>query len=301
LFDLPPRWVVLAITALNLRPFNDDNPWEEPIVRHLVLGMSVLVAALAADSNRAAQASWCAAYRSGANNCGFQTIEQCRATVSGIGGSCVPNYSDPQPAARRAPTASERADRPVRNTRTRTKPAHQEPTRQAIRPRPTPPPAPAEKTPTFASGDDDHIIPAEPEDSQPVQASISETNITPSAMAGERSSSFITARDLVLRGRYQAGLAALQNLNQDNDPDVAAYTGFAYSKLDRPADAKSWYEKALALDPNHLWALSYYGLLMVEEGNLRAARENLEKIKTVCGGVGCYAYGSLQAAIVNKR
>lgn len=27
----------------------------------------------------------------GATNCGFLTIEQCRASVSGIGGFCVPN------------------------------------------------------------------------------------------------------------------------------------------------------------------------------------------------------------------
>ena len=29
---------------------------------------------------------WCAAYRNGGNNCGFTTIEQCRASVSGVGG-----------------------------------------------------------------------------------------------------------------------------------------------------------------------------------------------------------------------
>ena len=37
---------------------------------------------------------WCALYTGklgGASNCGFVTIEQCRATVSGIGGFCVPN------------------------------------------------------------------------------------------------------------------------------------------------------------------------------------------------------------------
>jgi hypothetical protein len=34
---------------------------------------------------------WCAAYRNGGNNCGFTTIEQCRASVSGVGGSCEPN------------------------------------------------------------------------------------------------------------------------------------------------------------------------------------------------------------------
>ncbi len=38
---------------------------------------------------------WCAQYGGGAmgggRNCGFSTIEQCRATVSGIGGFCEPN------------------------------------------------------------------------------------------------------------------------------------------------------------------------------------------------------------------
>ena len=37
-----------------------------------------------------------------AANCGFLTIEQCRATVSGIGGFCVPNqfYNPHEPAKR---------------------------------------------------------------------------------------------------------------------------------------------------------------------------------------------------------
>ena len=37
---------------------------------------------------------WCAMYSGdggGGTNCGFLTLEQCRATVSGIGGSCVRN------------------------------------------------------------------------------------------------------------------------------------------------------------------------------------------------------------------
>jgi hypothetical protein len=50
---------------------------------------------------------WCAVYggdMGGASNCGFVTIEQCRATISGIGGSCEPNqfYTGPdeKPAKR---------------------------------------------------------------------------------------------------------------------------------------------------------------------------------------------------------
>jgi hypothetical protein len=37
---------------------------------------------------------WCAAYGgswSGTSNCGFKTLQQCMATVSGMGGSCEPN------------------------------------------------------------------------------------------------------------------------------------------------------------------------------------------------------------------
>lgn len=45
---------------------------------------------------------WCAVYggsMGGASNCGFSTIEQCRLTVSGIGGSCEPNqFYHPQQA-----------------------------------------------------------------------------------------------------------------------------------------------------------------------------------------------------------
>ena len=45
---------------------------------------------------------WCAVYAGdadGGTNCGFITIEQCRATVSGIGGWCEPNlfYTGPDP------------------------------------------------------------------------------------------------------------------------------------------------------------------------------------------------------------
>jgi hypothetical protein len=39
----------------------------------------------------------------GVSNCGFLTIEQCRATVSGIGGFCVPNqFYNPRGSAKGA-------------------------------------------------------------------------------------------------------------------------------------------------------------------------------------------------------
>jgi len=36
---------------------------------------------------------WCAQYSGnfGGRNCGFSTLQQCRATVSGVGGFCIKN------------------------------------------------------------------------------------------------------------------------------------------------------------------------------------------------------------------
>jgi hypothetical protein len=53
---------------------------------------------------------WCAVYggdAGGASNCGFLTIEQCRANVSGIGGFCEPNqfYNPGKPSRTLGPQA----------------------------------------------------------------------------------------------------------------------------------------------------------------------------------------------------
>jgi hypothetical protein len=75
----------------------------------LATGLALLAAAAAAPA-QADPYRWCAQYghfRSSTSNCGFVTLEQCRATISGIGGSCVPNpfydgvpFGEPRPAKR---------------------------------------------------------------------------------------------------------------------------------------------------------------------------------------------------------
>lgn len=63
-------------------------------------GMTIAAFGIAAacSTSDVAQADpyrWCADYTVlggiGARNCYFMTLEQCRATVSGVGGMCVPN------------------------------------------------------------------------------------------------------------------------------------------------------------------------------------------------------------------
>jgi len=69
------------------------------------------LAGTASPANAEIYYPWCARYggeMGGASNCGFSTFEQCRATVSGIGGFCELNpfyvdaHSGERPARKRA-------------------------------------------------------------------------------------------------------------------------------------------------------------------------------------------------------
>jgi hypothetical protein len=85
-------------------------------------------------------------------------------------------------------------------------------------------------------------------------------------------------------GDYQAGISALRAMGYDDNADVATLLGYASRKLGRYDDAKYWYDKALATDPNHhalTW--SYYGMWHAEQGNLLKAKDDLEKVRQICG------------------
>lgn len=73
-------------------------------MRKTLLGLAAaagLVASFWIGTASAEPYRWCAVYGSrdsGARNCGFVSLEQCRATVRGIGGFCTENlfYTGPQ-------------------------------------------------------------------------------------------------------------------------------------------------------------------------------------------------------------
>ena len=98
------------------------------------------------------------------------------------------------------------------------------------------------------------------------------------------------------KGDYVAGIAALRALGYDDHPDVATLLGYASRKLGRYDDAKVWYERALAADPNHAVTWSYYGMWQAEQGNVLKAKDDLEKVRLICG-TDCKAYKMLKDAI----
>jgi tetratricopeptide (TPR) repeat protein len=105
------------------------------------------------------------------------------------------------------------------------------------------------------------------------------------------------ARALVLDGKYEQGIAAFKALGRDDSAEVANYIGYANRKLGNYDLAKFWYEKALALDPNHVKTWQYYGMWHVEQGNMLKAADFLEKIRLICGGTGCQEYQDLKGGM----
>jgi hypothetical protein len=72
-------------------------------MRNIVLSSLLLGALqLAGGTAQARDYPWCAWYNWTVYNCGFDTIQQCLATVSGAGGMCRPNQWY-RPPPRRSP------------------------------------------------------------------------------------------------------------------------------------------------------------------------------------------------------
>jgi tetratricopeptide (TPR) repeat protein len=237
-------------------------------MRILALCSLIVATAFALDLRATANAAaWCATYRSGAANCGFYTYEQCRAAVSGDSGFCNRNAFEAdagRPAARKERKAEPKLKR--KDEKDRTAPAE----------RAAPPPAASQPAPAPPA-----VV------QSPVPAL-------------QPANNFQSARALILSGKYEAGIAAMKSLGYDDHPDVASSLGFANAKLGRFADARSWYDKALAADPNHLSTWGYSGALHVSQGELDKARADLARIKAICGGTGCREYQDLEGLIATK-
>ncbi len=207
----------------------------------------------------AKEPGWCATYRNGGNNCGFNTYEQCMAAVSGVGGFCNKSpYAEPdKPAARK--------ERKEREAEPKARRKEKEEVKERVAPKPVPPPAAAQPAPS----------------QQPAN-------------------NFQTARALILSGKYEAGIAAMKSLGFDDHPDIASSIGFAYARLGNPGEARSWYNRALTADPNHISTLVYSGALYVAQGDLARARGDLERIKAICGAAACPESQELEGQIAAK-
>jgi len=75
-------------------------------MKRMLLVLAAAMAALVADLRPSAAREWypwCAQYYDMRNitECAFTTYEQCRASISGIGGNCIQNWYPPPGEPRR--------------------------------------------------------------------------------------------------------------------------------------------------------------------------------------------------------
>jgi tetratricopeptide (TPR) repeat protein len=96
---------------------------------------------------------------------------------------------------------------------------------------------------------------------------------------------------------YREALAQLKTIVVNNaKPDVYSLLGFTLRKTGDRAQAMTYYQKALAADPNHRGALEYQGELFVELGQIDAAKANLARLDKLCAS-GCEERTDLSEAI----
>ena len=81
-----------------------------------------------------------------------------------------------------------------------------------------------------------------------------------------------------------------------NSADALNLMGFTERKLGDPADSLTYYNKALAQNPNHLGANEYLGELYLEMKDVKKAEERLAVLQQACGGT-CEEYQELKEKI----
>ena len=113
---------------------------------------------------------------------------------------------------------------------------------------------------------------------------------------------YLDAVSLINEGRYEAALAELHEAGKSfgPHPDVLTYIGFANRKLKRFDLAEDYYRRALAVAPDHLGAIEYYGELKVERGDLDGANQHLARLEKLCA-FGCYEAEELRRWITEAR
>ncbi|MCP4330745.1 MAG: tetratricopeptide repeat protein [Alphaproteobacteria bacterium] len=107
------------------------------------------------------------------------------------------------------------------------------------------------------------------------------------------------AAQAVDAGDYGQAVPTLEEI-VESDPtsaDALNYLGYSHRKLGQYEIAKTYYLRALEVDPEHKGANEYLGELYLEQGDLAAAEERLEVLDDACGFFGCEEYDELEEKI----
>ena len=103
-------------------------------------------------------------------------------------------------------------------------------------------------------------------------------------------------REYAYAGQYENAQTVLKSMSNQNDDRVMTYWGFTHRKMGNVELGMSFYERAIALNPDNLLVRSYMGQAHVEAGDTYLAWLQLQEIRTR-GGEGSWPEQSLAQAI----
>lgn len=131
------------------------------------------------------------------------------------------------------------------------------------------------------------------------QARIDRLDLRDFASAADGDQAYIAAVSLINEHRYGDAIVALKASQRafGPHPDLLTYMGFANRKLKRYDLAESYYKAALAIAPNHLGAIEYYGEMMLERGDRAGAERMLSRLDAICT-FGCAQANELRGWIM---
>lgn len=107
-------------------------------------------------------------------------------------------------------------------------------------------------------------------------------------------------RALAKESRYDWAIEVLSAIQDQEDPRVLNYLGYSNRKAGRLDIGITYYQKALAIDPNFNLAREYLGEGYLAAGRVDLAMAQLEAIAKSCGTT-CEEYRELDAAISAAR
>lgn len=103
-------------------------------------------------------------------------------------------------------------------------------------------------------------------------------------------------RALAKEAQYDWAIQVLSTIQDQQDPRVLNYLGYSNRKAGRLEIGITYYDKALAIDPNFNLAREYLGEGYLAAGRVDLAMNQLAAIAKSCG-TNCEEYKELNAAI----
>ena len=104
------------------------------------------------------------------------------------------------------------------------------------------------------------------------------------------------ARDLAYNQRYEEAINVLKLAQNQSDPRILNYLGYATRKLGRVEEGLTYYTAALKADPDYTLVMEYMGEAFLQLGQVDKARQQLGEIEKRCG-TDCREYVMLDREI----